>query len=346
MTGAATGTSRSGLVLSVAELNASVASQVRAMGLLGASRLHDVWRISDIRDGADCIVRPPASGERVGTVELLQDDGKRVAFELDWPPLEAQLIDTLDRIGEHRRQHPLKPRPGQGGGVSWMNHLIGGFGRRKPVETAPAASDKRAVISGYLSKFGRLDTGKPTVDLLLVGSPGSGKTTAITTVSTSKVHSTEVEATDTVATLKQRTTIALDYGECEVDGGLRVRLYGTPGQLRFAHMIRQKLSTCDAALILADATSLDPFEDVRHYAELLRGFASDRPVMVAYTHLDQGSMPRDLRARLSDLLDRRVASVPLDPRDRSSVVRSLSLLANSAAPGAGGTLVPPAVRSA
>ena len=66
-------------------------------------------------------------------------------------------------------------------------------------------------------------------------------------MSTGKVHSTEVEATDTVATLKTRTTIALDYGECEVDR-YRLRLYGTPGQLRFAHMIRQRLAATDALI--------------------------------------------------------------------------------------------------
>src|SRR5690606_34369042 len=120
-------------------------------------------------------------------------------------------------------------------------------------------------ISGYLSRFG-IRQDRPTLNLLLVGSPGSGKTTAIRTVSTGKVHSTEVEATDNVASRKRQTTIALDYGECDVDG-YRLRLYGTPGQLRFAHMIRQRLAASDALLVLADATSPEPFEDVRRYLE-------------------------------------------------------------------------------
>lgn len=343
------GTNRSGLVLSVVDLAVPVQSEIRCIALLGASRLKNAWRISDIRDGADCIAHAPTAGERIGSIELLQENGQTVVFDLDWPLQEAQLIETLNRIGEQRAAHPAKPRAERGSNVSWMNHLIGSFGNRRRQEPAlVAAIDKRSAISAYLSKFGKAEAARPSINILFVGSPGSGKTTAIATASTSAVHSTEVDATDTVATLKQRTTIALDYGECDVDN-YRVRLYGTPGQLRFAHMIKQTLATCDAALILADATSPDPFEDVRQYAQLLAGFGNNRPLMVAYTHLDQGKMPSDLRNKISELLGRRVPGVPLDPRDRSSVIRSLSLLANTSAAASApafGNTASPAARSA
>lgn len=328
-----------GMVLCVSQLGSQDQSSVRCIALLGSARLKRAWRISDVAQGSDCEIRLPAGDQRIAMIVLVKADGTNMVFELDWPIAELNLIDTLNRISDHVPDRS-KARQNVSQGRSRMGQIIG-FGARKRAAAEDRRGDLRATISGYLSRFGRQPT-QPQASILLVGSPGSGKTTAINTVSTSKVHSTEVEATDTVAALKQRTTIALDYGECDVDG-FRVRLYGTPGQMRFAHMIRQTLPTCDAVMILADATSSDPYGDICRYIQLLDGPGGGRPLLVAYTHLDQGSMPRDLRGRLTELLGRRITIIPLDPRDRGSVLRALSLLANNTGVKSREEHTPPAI---
>jgi DNA polymerase III delta prime subunit len=72
--------------------------------------------------------------------------------------------------------------------------------------------------------------------LLFAGPTGAGKTTAIAAISDFPPVSTDVAATDEVASMKEATTVAMDYGEITLAEGQKVFLYGTPGQQRFDFM--------------------------------------------------------------------------------------------------------------
>ena len=68
--------------------------------------------------------------------------------------------------------------------------------------------------------------------LLFTGPMGAGKTTAIAAVSEVAPVITDVQNTDQ-SVLKERTTVGLDFGLLSLDNGDRIRLFGTPGQMRF-----------------------------------------------------------------------------------------------------------------
>ena len=72
--------------------------------------------------------------------------------------------------------------------------------------------------------------------IIFAGPVGAGKTTAIDTISDIPVVSTEQAASDEVALRKSNTTVAMDYGVLNLDDGLRVHLYGAPGQDCFDFM--------------------------------------------------------------------------------------------------------------
>jgi len=72
--------------------------------------------------------------------------------------------------------------------------------------------------------------------IVFTGPMGAGKTTAIATISDEAPVSTDVDNTDRSNVDKDSTTAGLDYGTIRIEGGQCVRLYGTPGQLRYRFM--------------------------------------------------------------------------------------------------------------
>ena len=71
--------------------------------------------------------------------------------------------------------------------------------------------------------------------ILFIGPMGAGKTTAIAAVSDVAPIATDVLNTDTAQCDKPTTTVAMDYGEIQLDDDM-VALYGIPGQERFDFM--------------------------------------------------------------------------------------------------------------
>ena len=65
------------------------------------------------------------------------------------------------------------------------------------------------------------------------GTMGAGKSRAIKALSEIDVLSTEALNTDLESHEKMLTTVGIDYGEITLDDGVKVGLYGTPGQDRF-----------------------------------------------------------------------------------------------------------------
>lgn len=131
--------------------------------------------------------------------------------------------------------------------------------------------------------------------VLLVGSSGSGKTTAISTISEIDVVNTDVHNTDCENLNKEMTTVGLDYGEItfpQLQGG-KLRLYGAPGQQRFS-FIWQTLATGAAGIVLlADNSRPDPLAELKYYLECFSTLLSEtnKPVLLGIVKTDISASP-------------------------------------------------------
>ncbi|MBL4659166.1 MAG: hypothetical protein JKY19_02330 [Alcanivoracaceae bacterium] len=141
-------------------------------------------------------------------------------------------------------------------------------------------------IANKLLKL-RPSSNKNNLKVVFLGRPGSGKTTAISSASTDQILTSEVNATDTVGLIKDQTTIGIDYGEYLVDDDTKLRLYGTPGQVRYDYVQTQTVARADIYVILVDLSSVAPFAEFMHYKKIIESAGnSDALRVVAFTHYD------------------------------------------------------------
>jgi uncharacterized protein len=84
------------------------------------------------------------------------------------------------------------------------------------------------------------------------------------------VVATEAKASDEVAKIKRNTTVAMDYGILNLDGGSKVHLYGTPGQERFSFMWEILSKGAMGLVILIDDSKPDPLADLAFYMKAFR----------------------------------------------------------------------------
>src|SRR5690625_1475051 len=96
---------------------------------------------------------------------------------------------------------------------------------------------------------------------------GSGKTTAIHSLSDIGVVSTEASASDDVKSLKPTTTVAMDYGLMKLPNADQVRLYGTPGQKRFDFMWDILARDALGLVLMLKADAPNPVDDLRLRSE-------------------------------------------------------------------------------
>lgn len=148
--------------------------------------------------------------------------------------------------------------------------------------------------------------------IVITGCVGSGKTTAIQAISEIPVIATEVDASDDVASMKKTTTVAMDYGELSLADDSTVKLYGTPGQIRFAYMWEILAEGALGIIILVSHDRDDPVADLSMYLENFHQHIGNSTAVIGITHCDD---PLDDMSRYHDFLDTRGLDFPVFPVD-------------------------------
>ena len=154
--------------------------------------------------------------------------------------------------------------------------------------------------------------------IVFAGPVGAGKTTAIATISDIPVVATERQASDAVSQIKRNTTVAMDYGMIKLEDGLRVHLYGSPGQERFDFMWDILGHGALGLVLMIDYSRATMLDDLRTY---LDAFAeqiqrSHGAVVIGVSHVEM--QPGVDLQPLRHLLNQRGLNVPVfevDPRE-------------------------------
>lgn len=168
--------------------------------------------------------------------------------------------------------------------------------------------------------------------IIFAGPVGSGKTTSISSVSDIMVVGTEAKASDEVVQRKSNTTVAMDYGILNLEGGGKVHLYGTPGQDRFDFMWEILSEGAMGFVILIDSARPDPLGDLGHFLNAFRKSIAkcSNAVVIGVTRTELN--PRaDLLDRFHECISAVKLNIPvfeIDGRERKDVkLLLLSLLA-------------------
>jgi signal recognition particle receptor subunit beta len=171
------------------------------------------------------------------------------------------------------------------------------------------------------------------VKIVIAGGFGVGKTTTVGAISDISPLTTEAEMTEVAVGIdipgqhstKTTTTVAMDFGSVTIDSGVKLYLFGTPGQARFGFMWDDLSRGALGALVVVDSSRLDDCYPAVDYFE-----HTGVPFIVAVNAFD-GLLAQDLAAvRWALSIDDQVPVVAFDARSRRSVRDTLLVLLNRA----------------
>jgi signal recognition particle receptor subunit beta len=157
--------------------------------------------------------------------------------------------------------------------------------------------------------------------IVVTGPFNAGKTTFITTISEVAIVGTEREVTDETRGVKNRTTVAMDFGRLTFASDLSLFLFGTPGQRRFEVMWEILSEGMIGFVLLVHAGDDRSVEEATHILETFRQYA-DVPYVIGVTHLDEVSESREAifeRVREKLAVPESIQLIACDPREREDV---------------------------
>jgi len=168
------------------------------------------------------------------------------------------------------------------------------------------------------------------VKFIFTGPPGAGKTTAIATISEFPPVSTDVFSTDGLAKVKEKTTVAMDFGQITLDNGQKIGLYGTPGQQRFKFMWDILIQGGLGLIILIDNRRPEPLKDLEIYLDNFADFINRTDAVIGVTCSDVKDTPT--LDDYQEVLQRRGQIFPafnIDARNKEDVLLLLNALLTS-----------------
>jgi hypothetical protein len=157
--------------------------------------------------------------------------------------------------------------------------------------------------------------------IVVTGPFAAGKTTLIQTISEVAIVGTERNVTDDSLDIKQRTTVAMDFGRLSFAEDLSLFLFGTPGQRRFEVMWEILSEGMIGFIVLVNAADDRSTQEAASILATFREYA-DVPYVVGVTHLDETDLsPDEVFSHVRGMLElpEHVLLQACDAREKSDV---------------------------
>lgn len=154
--------------------------------------------------------------------------------------------------------------------------------------------------------------------LVVTGAFNAGKTTFVSTLSNIDVVNTDKTThRRDEAKIKSATTVALDYGQVNINGNLKVHLFGTPGQDRFDFMHELLADGMHGFIFLVDATDQRTLKQATELLTLFKKRGNVPYLLVANKADRKGLSDEEIRKRFK--LSAKQPIVPCIATDKRSV---------------------------
>ena len=293
-------------ILSTAGICPSNSTKLRSYCNLMQGSLTDKWLFADdFVESHVCIVRDDylssIGKEKMDNFQeiiVINKSNKDLDYKYQiTPPLTASKIKTvLNQISKETQfkklnlteSSPKKAVNKFKAAFSSIRKNFFGKEDKKIIEIKNNNRDK--FISNITNKI--QSTKITPYKVVLLGSPGSGKTTAIAAASFGKALNSDVVATDSVANDKAKTTVGIDYAEIDIpshDGEeQKISLFGTPGQIKFNFIWDVVGKNADGFIILLDMSRPEPLSYLKFYSKFLHDeIGNTSLVYCALTHCEK-----------------------------------------------------------
>ena len=181
-------------------------------------------------------------------------------------------------------------------------------------------STRAGIVKRQRATTGNGQIAKP-LKIVITGPFSAGKTTLIKSISEVAIVGTERDVTDETRSIKERTTVAMDFGRITFAQDLTLFLFGTPGQRRFEVMWEILSEGMIGFILLVHAADERSVEEAAHILGTFREYA-DVPYVIGVSHLDEATGSKEeifakIRAALE--LPEGVEMIGCDPREREDV---------------------------
>lgn len=346
--------SKESYVVSTALLSLNDKAVVRSLCMLLSAKFLSTWIVSSEAEDGDVLLSYEESD--VSNASLLNNfrivlflspsDGNS-ALSLRYPLRPNNLVEKFNQISKKLKkldlenksstheQHEQSNDPNQLlrsrkiRSLRYFKRLF--LGNEKLNKDKKQSDKKPEVIEEHVNKDNALNKLKErfsshyvaafkSLNFVFLGTPGSGKTTAINAVGDVAIK-TEVMAQDSLHAIKPKTTVALDYNEVNIDE-IKIKLFGNPGQIRFDYMWSFTCRHADVFVVLIDATSPNLIEDFSFYWNSVRMYYIGQPLAIGLTHTDLVNDVSIDKAEFQAIVgeDAKLVLLEVDPRSTESVI--------------------------
>ncbi|MFD9053454.1 GTP-binding protein [Streptomyces zaomyceticus] len=192
------------------------------------------------------------------------------------------------------------------------------------------------MVSAQSAEHHRRPSGKRPplpVKIIIAGGFGVGKTTSVASISDSTPLTTEAVMTSVAAGIddgsltpdKRTTTVAMDFGSLAIDEGIKLYLFGTPGQDRFGFMWGDLIRGALGALVIVDSRRIeDCFPAVDYFEN------AGVPFAIGVNRFPSREHYTEEEYRWALAVDSAVPVVEFDARDKVSVRDALLVVLDQA----------------